>query len=465
MAFEHQARFNKALAASRETKDVEFKSELDPDAPGTWCEVIKDIVAIANSGGGAIIVGVDDNGVPTGFDATRLDAIDPAFITDRLARYIGQADLDFSLWNPSKGGCRLWAMTIGRNTIPCIFEKPGTYADGARQKSAFSQGTLYFRRGAKSETGNNRDITRSLERHIEETRKRWLAGVRKVVEAPAGSSIVVAHASGVLSNVRSTSELGAVPVRLTRNSDEAQGTFLHEQVSEELFAEINNVIEANRILFPDRNRFLLGQSAYYRIYSERLRIDVVTQEIEKLFATAVTEYYPCLTWFLRLDANAAVPYLVDIYKWPKGNEVSLLLKMAALFGIEFREWLATRFTARWGRYSQPPGWYHRCVDLSLASPDVNRLFLATKLGPLSEIDAGNLQTVTAQAVASDPQLASNLLTATCMRIFAGEYSLRSQARNLDVLSNGPDIIERAQDYTRIFYDLVGDSLPSNQADS
>jgi len=42
----------KALTAKRESKSVEFKETFDPTSPGDWCEVVKDIVAIANSGGG-----------------------------------------------------------------------------------------------------------------------------------------------------------------------------------------------------------------------------------------------------------------------------------------------------------------------------------------------------------------------------------------------------------------------------
>jgi len=48
---------DRAQAAKRESKYVEFKSQLDLGAPGVWCELIKDIVAFANSGGGVILVG------------------------------------------------------------------------------------------------------------------------------------------------------------------------------------------------------------------------------------------------------------------------------------------------------------------------------------------------------------------------------------------------------------------------
>ena len=40
-----------------------------------------------------------------------------------------------------------------------IFENPGTYQiENNKQKTAFGRGTVYFRHGAKSKTGNNDDI-------------------------------------------------------------------------------------------------------------------------------------------------------------------------------------------------------------------------------------------------------------------------------------------------------------------
>jgi predicted HTH transcriptional regulator len=45
-----------------ESRSIDFKSTFNPDSAADWCELIKDIVAIANSGGGSILVGVDDEG-------------------------------------------------------------------------------------------------------------------------------------------------------------------------------------------------------------------------------------------------------------------------------------------------------------------------------------------------------------------------------------------------------------------
>src|SRR5438128_12119601 len=86
-----------ALAVKRGTRRIEFKPEFSPQAPGAWCELIKDIVAITNSGGGVIVVGLDNAGVPTAWDPAALLAVDPVDIANAIAKYIGEQFDDFEV--------------------------------------------------------------------------------------------------------------------------------------------------------------------------------------------------------------------------------------------------------------------------------------------------------------------------------------------------------------------------------
>lgn len=183
----------KALNATRESKYIEFKEELDVSSQGEWCEILKDIVAIANTGGGIIIVGVDNHGVPTGFDVKSVLAFDPADITDKIHKYTGVQFSEFEISHEDKNGYEVAVLIIHGASVPIVFTKPGTYDIGSgKQKSAFGAGTVYFRHGAKSEPGNTDDIRQTIERQLESVRKHWISGVRKVVTAPQGSRIVVA---------------------------------------------------------------------------------------------------------------------------------------------------------------------------------------------------------------------------------------------------------------------------------
>ena len=68
----------KALLVDRESKYIEFKSIFDAESNQDWCEIIKDIVAIANSGGGIIIFGLESDGSPSGNDVSAISELDPA---------------------------------------------------------------------------------------------------------------------------------------------------------------------------------------------------------------------------------------------------------------------------------------------------------------------------------------------------------------------------------------------------
>jgi predicted HTH transcriptional regulator len=94
----------KALSVKRESKHVEFKQVFDPASPGHWCELIKDLAAIANSGGGIIIFGLDNCGEPTGQSVDGIAAIDPADIENKITKYTGLVDFECEIRSLEKNG-------------------------------------------------------------------------------------------------------------------------------------------------------------------------------------------------------------------------------------------------------------------------------------------------------------------------------------------------------------------------
>lgn len=53
----HMKNINAYLDAECETAQVDFKAGFGPNSNQEWCELLKDVVAMANSGGGCIIIG------------------------------------------------------------------------------------------------------------------------------------------------------------------------------------------------------------------------------------------------------------------------------------------------------------------------------------------------------------------------------------------------------------------------
>jgi predicted HTH transcriptional regulator len=61
-----------------ETAAIEFKSAFNPADKGEFLEILKDIAAMANSGGGTIVFGLLNDGAPSGADLTAVASLDPA---------------------------------------------------------------------------------------------------------------------------------------------------------------------------------------------------------------------------------------------------------------------------------------------------------------------------------------------------------------------------------------------------
>jgi hypothetical protein len=176
-----------AIKAIKESSTVEFKSRFDPSSPGELIEIIKDIIAMSNSGGGCILIGVNDDGCPSDESISPALALDQAIIIDKIKKFTGvQFDL-FEIQQIERMGKESVAIIVAPFSQIIIFEEPGTYLiENNKQKTAFGRGTVYFRHGAKSDTGNNDDIRFRTDSDIDKIRDTWLGNIVQVFEAPRG---------------------------------------------------------------------------------------------------------------------------------------------------------------------------------------------------------------------------------------------------------------------------------------
>lgn len=202
----------KAKTAKRETTHLEFKEQLDVGSERDWCEVIKDIVALANSGGGLLLIGLRNDGSASGSDVGDVLALDPATVTDKIFRFTGEHFSEFAIEALKRSGRTIAAVDIGPSKYPMIFEKECQYVDpiSKKQKVAFARGTFYVRHGAKSEPATSSDLRSHIEKAIKADRRSLTKNMRRVVEAPIGSQVRV-----LAGEVRESASSTAVPIRVT----------------------------------------------------------------------------------------------------------------------------------------------------------------------------------------------------------------------------------------------------------
>lgn len=235
----------RAAEARRESKYVEFKEQLNTANDGEWLELIKDIVAIANTGGGVIVIGVRNDGSASGADVRSVLALDGATICDKLSSYIGDNFDDFEVSQVTREGSRVAAIVVGpAKEAPFTFERPGTYPDPRRpskQKSAFGRGP-YVRHGAKSEPATRDDLRVFIERRLEAIREEWLGGIKKVIAAPSGAEIVAIE--------RTEDEEGERAIRITTDENAplyraVDWDVTHPHRQTELIEEVNKRMPRN----------------------------------------------------------------------------------------------------------------------------------------------------------------------------------------------------------------------------
>ncbi len=174
MAVSPEKLLQRAAEAQRESKRVAFAGGFDAAREGDWIELVKDVVALANSGGGVVVV--DEA------DLVREE------LRVRLERYAAPAYDRFELHSVRRGGAPMAAVLVADvEGMPLVFTQEGRYGDHV----AFTGGGLFFRHGAKSEAATGEDIRNFIKRQLDSTRHQWLSNIRAVMHAPGGAEIAV----------------------------------------------------------------------------------------------------------------------------------------------------------------------------------------------------------------------------------------------------------------------------------
>jgi hypothetical protein len=454
----------RALNASRESKRIEFKRGFE-DSAAFWCELIKDIVALANSGGGIIVFGLNSNGEPSGDSVDSIAAVDPADLGNKLSRYIASIDFEIEGLNLKKRSRKIFAFLISAAPTPHVFKHPGTYdIGGGKQKSAFGVGTIYFRHGAKSEPATTEDIRFFIERAVQQVRKSWISGVRQVVQAPLGTEIVavkptMAGAISAASSVRMGKDFSATPIRVTRDPSIASGTIYYEEIAEGIFEEINNVIDANRALAKGKKRFFLGAPIYYRIYAERQHVLQQREAHELLLRAGVVDFYaPALFWMLNVSPVAISEVFTALYKDPISPQIHTMLRLAVILGDSFSRWLLERMSQKWGSHPQPPTFYWTFKSMVQDLHATDYRLRCSRFSTKSRIELPGSDSVDISELLENPSRAAAILSQVCVLNFEGKFQSegRTLARNLDYLAYAALVRERAEPIATAIASAVGD---------
>ena len=142
-----------------ETASLDFKETVDITQCRDRVEFAKDVLAMANSGGGDIVVGVEDTtrrrvGISEEVSAALRDA---KSVNDKLKKYCGGfvrvLVAQHEIPDPAKGRVRLALIRVPRASSPVPAQDDGICPDPTnpkKQKWIFRRGDIYVRKGDES---------------------------------------------------------------------------------------------------------------------------------------------------------------------------------------------------------------------------------------------------------------------------------------------------------------------------
>lgn len=180
---------------AEEDNFVDYKSTMDVGSDKAWLELTKDVSAFANTHGGYLVFGVDDEkkeivGISNAVadvvrDVTKIQQklnrnLEPhaSLLRSKVYRFDGKS-VGFLLIPQSKGRTH------------CIAKTAAYKLPSGDTKVVLRQGTFYVRRSGGNHLGDSRDLDEVIERRIDQFRESLLGKIAKVVNSPASSDVFI----------------------------------------------------------------------------------------------------------------------------------------------------------------------------------------------------------------------------------------------------------------------------------
>jgi hypothetical protein len=203
---------------SAEPRPVDVDRTFDRASQRAWCELVRDIVAAANSGGGTILVHGSPGVWPRGAESQALKSLTADALLRRIQEFTGSSFANVIVQPVDRLDLHAVRIAVGPALFPIGFTRSGTYlepGDPPRETVVFPAGSFYFRHGDHSQPANEADLRMFFERLLRRVRRQWLRGLRRVVGL---STDVLLQAgptrSGALPTTASRPPLDLQPVRI-----------------------------------------------------------------------------------------------------------------------------------------------------------------------------------------------------------------------------------------------------------
>ncbi len=181
-----------------ESKNSDYKLTFDLNSDKARVELVKDVVAIANSGGGSIFYGANETSKP-GIDKKTADALDSAKLSDLVEKFISPAPIELAHdISELPNGNFIVEIIIDAAEFPIAMSRVGMWKGSisGKDKPVFIIGDIWTRHSSKNQRIDYEDIRRWILRAKKEEREDFLERITTLVNLPEGANIQVISQSG-----------------------------------------------------------------------------------------------------------------------------------------------------------------------------------------------------------------------------------------------------------------------------
>lgn len=181
-----------------ESKNSDLKAFFDRNSEEAKVDLVKNLVAIANAGGGSITFGRDETSI-YGIDNATVKALDSARVNDLVSKFINPAQLDVSHEiDKIEGNHFILTLIVPPADIPLVMSRPGAWkgSNPKKDKPLFIRGDIWTRHGTKTERITYEDIRDCILSNRKDEKDSVLDRITTLVNLPHGASIEVVDQGG-----------------------------------------------------------------------------------------------------------------------------------------------------------------------------------------------------------------------------------------------------------------------------
>ena len=304
---------------------LDYKQTIDTTSDKQWYGITKDISAFANTYGGYLLFGIDNNANIVGLtrdvadvikDASKIQqkinrTLEPHISNIRSKEFRYESNVVVAVFIPQSRGVTHLISKQAKHELP-----------SGDTKIALNQGTFYIRRSAANHLGDSRDFDAVIERRIDSFREALIEKVARVVKSPENSDVFI---------------LSKDP------DDKADGRFIIEDSPDSIpikgmsFAVppegYEEEISAWAVMYRDKSSLRPPSDEVWRWYAYRNKIQIRKNHKLTLFKFSLWDNAPAFYWIQGLKARDIKETLLEaIRRRPTGADTKQMLVVAAFLG-------------------------------------------------------------------------------------------------------------------------------------